>query len=321
MTTIVLRTKRTSTRSRKSNSKSQTSKPGVSKLGFECTVLSGLYNYPLTDEEEIPIIMHAFSKVITFFDTTNIYGENANESLVGKALKQLPRDKIQVATKFGMLKIGPDGLVVCGRPKYVGESSEASLKRLDVQYIDLYYQHLLRTRSFGNNIEGSCSAPMLYKWNGPHGLAYKGRDSPPLQVIVSCFLSHTLPAKGSWNDFGTDKPSTIKTFRINFYSNCQAEHPSFTDENLKTNKILYEQVVKVGRKVRLYLLSVSSRIAWILCQCIDAVPIPEDLKEIAETVNDNEVAVITRTYAYILFYSWRFATTPTKEGTACHQNL
>eukprot|EP00257_Ricinus_communis_P025206 XP_025012620.1 probable aldo-keto reductase 1 [Ricinus communis] len=119
----------------------------VSKLGFECTVLSGLYNYPLTDEEEIPIIMHAFSKVITFFDTTNIYGENANESLVGKALKQLPRDKIQVATKFGMLKIGPDGLVVCGRPKYVGESSEASLKRLDVQYIDLYYQHLLRTRA------------------------------------------------------------------------------------------------------------------------------------------------------------------------------
>ncbi|EEF41365.1 conserved hypothetical protein [Ricinus communis] len=62
----------------------RTFRVSVSKLEFECTVLSGPYNYPLSDEEGIPIIMYAFSKVITFFDTANIYGESANESLVGK---------------------------------------------------------------------------------------------------------------------------------------------------------------------------------------------------------------------------------------------
>ncbi|EEF41364.1 hypothetical protein RCOM_0990490 [Ricinus communis] len=96
--------------------------------------------------------------------------------------------------------MGPDGLVVCGRPEYVGESSEASLKRLDVQYIDLYYQHLLRTHSFGNNIEGSCSAPMLYKWNGPHGLVYKGRDSPPLHEIGAGIVAYSPLGRGSFGE-------------------------------------------------------------------------------------------------------------------------
>ena len=58
-----------------------------------------------------------------------------------QALRQLPRDKIQLATKFGLLKMEADGMEVCGRPEYVRSCCEASLKRLGVEYVDLYYQH------------------------------------------------------------------------------------------------------------------------------------------------------------------------------------
>ncbi|KAG2395257.1 aldo-keto reductase [Vigna angularis] len=112
----------------------------VSKLGFGCMGLSGSYNEPLPEEDGISIIKYAFSKGITFFDTADVYGANANEVLVGKALKQLPREKIQIATKFGILKT-ESRVEIKGSPEYVRSCCEASLKRLGVDYIDLYYQH------------------------------------------------------------------------------------------------------------------------------------------------------------------------------------
>ncbi|PON73853.1 Aldo/keto reductase/potassium channel subunit beta [Parasponia andersonii] len=117
----------------------------VSKLGFGCTGLSGVYNAPVPEEVGISIIKYAFNKRITFFDTSDVYGLNANEVLVGKALKELARDKIQLATKFGIIKIAPNGLEVKGTPEYVRSCCEASLKRLSVDNIDLYYQHRVDT--------------------------------------------------------------------------------------------------------------------------------------------------------------------------------
>lgn len=172
----------------------------VSKLGYGCMGLTGIYNDPLRDEEGISVIKHAFDQGITFFDTSDIYGvDHANEILVGKvskwilfsvtslnviyvqylfdikpiifycknafsfykgsveslchddwlsffilldqALKQLPREKIQIATKFGITKIDSSGMFVKGTPEYVRSCCEGSLKRLGVEYIDLYYQH------------------------------------------------------------------------------------------------------------------------------------------------------------------------------------
>ncbi|KAL4637475.1 hypothetical protein ACB092_03G079900 [Castanea dentata] len=118
----------------------------VSKLGFGCMTLSGMYNSPLPEEDGIAVIKYAFSKGITFFDTSDFYGPHTNEILLGKALKQLPREKIQIATKFGVKKIGFPQMEVNGSPEYVRSSCEASLKRLDVQYIDLYYQHRVDTK-------------------------------------------------------------------------------------------------------------------------------------------------------------------------------
>ncbi|KAH9754029.1 Aldo ket red domain-containing protein [Citrus sinensis] len=117
----------------------------VSKLGYGCMNLSGGYSSPVSEEDGISMIKHAFSKGITFFDTADVYGQNANEVLLGKALKQLPREKMQVATKFGIAGIGVAGVIVKGAPDYVRSCCEASLKRLDVDYIDLYYQHRVDT--------------------------------------------------------------------------------------------------------------------------------------------------------------------------------
>nr|XP_029149319.1 probable aldo-keto reductase 1 isoform X2 [Arachis hypogaea] len=117
----------------------------VSKLGLGCMGLTGTYNHPLPEDQGITVVKHAFNKGITFFDTADVYGANANELLLAKALKQLPRDKIQIATKFGVLKLDFANLHVKGTPDYVRSCCEASLKRLDVEYIDLYYQHRVDT--------------------------------------------------------------------------------------------------------------------------------------------------------------------------------
>ncbi|GJN20675.1 hypothetical protein PR202_gb08078 [Eleusine coracana subsp. coracana] len=113
----------------------------VSKLGFGCMGLTGVYNGPVPEEAGITIIKHAFEAGITFFDTADAYGPHTNEVLLGKALKQLPREKVQVATKCGIERFDAGGLRVKGTPDYVRASCEASLQRLDVDYIDLYYQH------------------------------------------------------------------------------------------------------------------------------------------------------------------------------------
>ncbi|CAL5413390.1 unnamed protein product [Camellia sinensis] len=113
----------------------------VSRLGFGCAGLSGVYNDPLSHETGCSIIKEAFSKGVTFFDTSDHYGQNYDkEIMLGKALKQFPREKVHLATKLGIKSEGRE-YGVNGTPEYVRQSCEASLKRLDLDYIDLYYQH------------------------------------------------------------------------------------------------------------------------------------------------------------------------------------
>ncbi|MBA0827206.1 hypothetical protein Goarm_011999, partial [Gossypium armourianum] len=88
------------------------------------------HNVSVSDEVGIAIIKHAFERGITHFDTADFYGPKTNEILVGK---------VQLATKFGVESMGPGGPVINGTPAFVRSSLEASLQRLDVDYIDLYY--------------------------------------------------------------------------------------------------------------------------------------------------------------------------------------
>jgi aryl-alcohol dehydrogenase-like predicted oxidoreductase len=112
----------------------------VPAMGLGCMGMSDFYG--ARDEAESLATLHrAFDLGITFVDTADMYGMGANEELVGRAVRERA-EWITVATKFGNVR-GADGAFrgVCGRPDYVREACDASLKRLGVEIIDLYYQH------------------------------------------------------------------------------------------------------------------------------------------------------------------------------------
>jgi aryl-alcohol dehydrogenase-like predicted oxidoreductase len=112
----------------------------VSALGLGCMSMSGTYG-PGDDAQSLAVVQRALDLGVNFLDSSDMYGWGHNETLLGKALKDGWRGKAIVATKFGQVK-GADGKQgVDGRPEYVMQACEASLKRLGIDVIDLYYQH------------------------------------------------------------------------------------------------------------------------------------------------------------------------------------
>ena len=113
----------------------------VSAIGLGCMGMSEFYG-PRDETESVATLHHALDRGVSFLDTADIYGPYTNEELVGRAIKSR-RGEVVLATKFGIVRDpqNPTARGVCGKPEYVRASCEASLRRLGVEVIDLYYQH------------------------------------------------------------------------------------------------------------------------------------------------------------------------------------
>ncbi|MSQ20639.1 MAG: aldo/keto reductase [Betaproteobacteria bacterium] len=110
----------------------------VNEVGYGCMGLSGIYGAS-DDAQSIALVRRIVDLGVNFFDSADAYGNGHNEELLGKALKGI-RDKIVLATKFGQQR-KPEGTIICGTPEYAQSACEASLKRLGIETIDLYFQH------------------------------------------------------------------------------------------------------------------------------------------------------------------------------------
>ncbi|KAM1223037.1 hypothetical protein ACFX2J_010482 [Malus domestica] len=278
----------------------------VSKLGFGCMGLSGIYNDPVPEELGISIIKHAFDKGITFFDTSDVYGPHINEVLVGKALKQLPRDKVQLATKFGIVKIEPHQMLVNGSPEYVRSCCEASLKRLGVDYIDLYYQHRIDT-----TVPIEDTMEELKKLVNEGKIKYIGLSEASPDTIRRAHAVHPITAiqmewslwtrdieeeivplcrelgigivpysplgRGFFGGKGVVESLPANNFLVSGF--C----PRFTGDNLEKNKVIFGNVRKLSEKHGCTPAQVA--LAWILSQGDDVVPIPGTTK--IKNLDDN----------------------------------
>src|SRR5215470_9014923 len=115
----------------------------VSAIGLGCMGLSSAYGPPVDKQEGASLIRAAVERGVTFFDTAEVYGPLTNEELVGEALSPI-REQVVIATKFGF-KLKPNGepgwLGLDSRPEHIREVAEASLRRLKIDAIDLFYQH------------------------------------------------------------------------------------------------------------------------------------------------------------------------------------
>lgn len=111
----------------------------VSRLGLGCMGMSQSYG-EADEAKALDTLYLALELGVTFWDTADVYGEGRNEQLLSRVLK-MERERVQLATKCGIVRLDSDGLVMNGRPKYIQESCKASLRRLGTSVIDLFYLH------------------------------------------------------------------------------------------------------------------------------------------------------------------------------------
>jgi aryl-alcohol dehydrogenase-like predicted oxidoreductase len=263
----------------------------VSAIGLGCMSLSGVYGAS-SDEDGIAFIRDALDRGIAFLDTSDAYGAGHNETLVGKAIKGR-RSELVLATKFGNLG-GRGGKFADGRPEFVLSSCEASLQRLGVDVIDLYYQHRIDPAV---PIEDTVGAMARLVQQGKVRALALSEASP--KTIRRAHAVHPIAAVQ--NEFSllyrSEAEETLRTTRelgIGFvaYSplgrglltgvvedpNKMAEtdarrrHPRFAAENIAANLALVDRVKAVAAKKNC--TPGQLVLAWLLAQGDDVVPIP-----------------------------------------------
>ncbi|XP_027170392.1 auxin-induced protein PCNT115-like [Coffea eugenioides] len=269
----------------------------VSAQGLGCMGMSGSYGPPKPEPDMIKLIHHAISRGITHLDTSDFYGPHINEILIGKALKEGLREKVELATKFA-LSFENGNFIIHGDPAYVRAACEASLKRLDVDCIDLYYQHRIDTR-----VPIEVTIGELKKLVEEGKIKYIGLSEASASTIRRAHAVHPITAiQLEWSlwsrdveeeiiptcrelgigivaysplgqGFFSSGPKLIENLTEGDYRKYQ---PRFQAENLEHNKNLYERVNAIASRKGCTPSQLA--LAWLHHQGNDVCPIPGTTK-------------------------------------------
>lgn len=264
----------------------------ISAVGLGLMSMSGVYGNA-NDDESIGVIHHALERGINHLDSADMYGWGHNEQLLGRALKGW-RDKALVATKFGQVK-GADGKQgIDGRPEYVMQACEASLKRLGIEVIDLYYQHRVdpnvpiedtvgamkrlieqgKVRALGlsearpETIRRAHKVHPIAAVQNEYSLLYRKEGEETLQATRA--LGITLVA---YAPLGRSMLTGTVHGKADLpEGDRRLQHPRFQGENLDRNVSLVERIEAIAREKKCTPAQLA--LAWLLAQGEDVVAIP-----------------------------------------------
>src|SRR6266550_931305 len=286
----------------------------VSAIGFGCPTFQGKPN-AADERRDIAIIHRAIDLGVNFIDTAD-HNDGNNEELLAKALKE-KRDQVVLASKFGNLRGQPwpwaKGTDVDGRPEYVPIACEASLRRLQADYLDLYYLHRVDPKV---PIEDTVGAMSKLVEQGK--IRYIGLSEAGPQTIRRANAVHPITAVQSeyslWTrDYEADTIPTVKELGIGFVSyyalgrgffagsvrtlsdlgeeDGRRKAPRFSAENFAHNRRLLDALEKVAAAKQITLAQLS--LAWILHQTENFVPIPgtRQIQHLEDNVRASEIVL------------------------------
>lgn len=264
----------------------------TSEIGLGCMTMTGIYG-PADENESIATIHAAIDNGVSFIDTADAYGGGSNETLVGKAIADR-RDKVVLATKFGNIYARDSERGADGRPEYVREACEASLKRLNLDVIDLYFQHRVdkqvpiedtvgamadlvkegKVRALGLS---ECSSETLRRAHAVHPISALQSE---LSLWTQFALNDHLPVCEelgvtyvAYSPLGRGMlTGAIKSDDDMPEKDRRRDHPRFQGDNLKHNVAVIAPIEALAKAKGCTPAQIA--LAWTLAQGDNVLPIP-----------------------------------------------